>query len=63
MGRRKVPRLANIKLNDGKKAFLRASSDGPYEVRLFDDAGQQLSPGRAKAKPGDPRAEWSVRWT
>ena len=55
--------MANIKLNDVKKAFLRAKSDGQYEVRLFDDAGKQLSPGIAKPKPGDPRADWSVRWT
>jgi hypothetical protein len=55
--------MANIKLNDVKKAFPRAKSDGQYEVRLFDDAGKQLSPGIAKAKPGDPRADWSVRWT
>ena len=63
MGRSKVPRMANIKLNDVKKAFPRAKSDGQYEVRLFDDAGKQLSPGIAKPKPGDPRADWSVRWT
>lgn len=51
----------SFKVNDAPVYFMHAKTDSRYDVRLFDEKGNQIASGVARPK-SDPRADWYVRW-